>query len=213
MEYAVTESEINLLSPEAEAVSRVLMSRYGQILICVHMAVYTGIVIAGSILLWTDGTVDPTASTAVWLFQGATGLLMARELAPVVWYAIKSLWKSLQPKPQEPPPRIIQMMPPPPPRPAYVRPEPQLRPGYVYLLQALHDPELYKIGRTKNPHDRMATFKLKLPIAVEYICTIKTDNMYQLESNLHFRFMRQRLDGEWFKLSPEDVEYIKGLAA
>lgn len=82
--------------------------------------------------------------------------------------------------------------------------------GYVYLLQSATG--AYKIGRTKNPKDRMKTFSVKLPFEVEYICIIQTDDMYGLEQSLHDQFANKRLNGEWFNLTPEDVEHIKGLA-
>lgn len=42
--------------------------------------------------------------------------------------------------------------------------------GYVYLIQS---PTGYcKIGRTKNPEDRLSTFKVKLPFEVEYLYLI-----------------------------------------
>ena len=84
--------------------------------------------------------------------------------------------------------------------------------GYVYLLAGIHDPTLFKIGRTNNPDNRLKTFNVKLPFEVEYICTIKTDDMFKLERELHFKFASKRLNGEWFKLTSEDVEYIKGLS-
>jgi hypothetical protein len=84
--------------------------------------------------------------------------------------------------------------------------------GYVYLVRALHKDDLYKIGRTGNPDDRMRTFSVKLPFAVEYSCLIKTDDMYALESELHTRFARNRVDGEWFTLTDDDVRYIHALA-
>lgn len=107
-----------------------------------------------------------------------------------------------KPKPHQkvetiPPPIIIQI---------------RNRSGYVYLLSAPHDLTLFKIGRTSNPQNRLRTFNIKLPFAVEYICTIKTDDMYALESTLHRKFASKRLDGEWFRLTSEDVDYIKGLS-
>lgn len=207
MEYAVTESEINLLSPEAEAVSRVLMSRYGQILICVHMAVYTGIVIAGSILLWTDGTVDQTASATVWLFQGATGLLMGRELVPIVWYWMKTLRKRKTTAVES---NLASYMGGSLPEFKYTPVKPRDRKGHVYLIQS--PTGAYKIGRTTDPADRLRTFNVKLPFEVEYVCVIATDDMYALERQLHSKFAAKRVNGEWFILSPDDVEYIKGLS-
>jgi hypothetical protein len=82
--------------------------------------------------------------------------------------------------------------------------------GYVYLLQS--PTEAYKIGRTKAPQDRIKTFGVKMPFEVEYIALIKTDDMVKLEVNLHNKFTDKRIDGEWFELSLEDVEYIKSLA-
>lgn len=87
------------------------------------------------------------------------------------------------------------------------------RAGYVYLLQALHDATLFKIGRTSNPDNRAKTFGVTLPFKVEYACLIQCDDMHTLEAKLHAKFSKQRLDGEFFRLSPDDVEYIKGLAA
>lgn len=84
------------------------------------------------------------------------------------------------------------------------------RDGFVYLIQS--PTGTYKIGRTVNPADRMKTFTVKLPFEVEYTCVIPADDMYYLERTLHAQFADKRVNGEWFKLSPEDVEYIKGLA-
>ncbi len=82
--------------------------------------------------------------------------------------------------------------------------------GYVYLLQS--PTSAYKIGRTANPKNRLQTFNVKLPFEVDYLAVIKTPNMYQLEVDLHNKFASKRINGEWFTLSPADVEYIKGLA-
>lgn len=82
--------------------------------------------------------------------------------------------------------------------------------GYVYLLQS--PTSAYKIGRTNNPKSRRRTFGVKLPFEVEYIVVIETDNMFELERTLHARFDDKRVNGEWFDLSADDVEYIKSLA-
>lgn len=83
--------------------------------------------------------------------------------------------------------------------------------GFVYLLQS--PTGVFKIGHTKNPNNRLQTFNVKLPFEVEYICVIQTLDMRALERELHTHFSTQRINGEWFKLTPEDVDYIKGLAA
>jgi Meiotically up-regulated gene 113 len=83
--------------------------------------------------------------------------------------------------------------------------------GFVYLIQSQSG--AYKIGRTKNPNDRLKTFNVKLPFEVEFICLIETANMHALEAELHEQFSDKRVNGEWFNLNSDDVEYIKGLAA
>lgn len=91
------------------------------------------------------------------------------------------------------------------------RKHPQLRAkaGYVYLLQSISGH--YKIGRTQDPERRVKTFAIQLPFEVEYVCLIETLNMVELEKDLHLRFAAKRLNGEWFDLDAEEVEYIKGL--
>lgn len=83
--------------------------------------------------------------------------------------------------------------------------------GYVYLIQS--PTGAYKIGRTKNPKDRMKTFGVQLPFEVEFVHLIETPDMYTLESDLHKRFEERRVNGEWFALEPADIEFIKGLVS
>jgi predicted GIY-YIG superfamily endonuclease len=82
--------------------------------------------------------------------------------------------------------------------------------GYVYLIQS--PTGAYKIGRTKNPANRLQTFHVKLPFEVEYVAVISTPDMYRLESNLHRQYASKRVNGEWFMLDAADVEAIKTLA-
>lgn len=85
------------------------------------------------------------------------------------------------------------------------------RAGFVYLLKAVYEPGLYKIGHSKNLNDRLDLFKVKLPFIVEFEHTIPTEDRYALETELHHRFAEKRLDGEFFRLSQSDVQYIKSL--
>lgn len=81
--------------------------------------------------------------------------------------------------------------------------------GYVYLIAS--ETGHYKIGRTRNPEDRMATFGVKLPFQVEYQHLIQCDDMRALEKTLHEKFDHKRVNGEWFALAPDDVAWIKSL--
>lgn len=83
----------------------------------------------------------------------------------------------------------------------------QEKSGYVYLLRA--DNGIYKIGRTKRLDDRITRLSVELPYQLELICAIATDDMHDLEGKLHHRFADQRVNGEWFSLTNENVESIK----
>lgn len=83
------------------------------------------------------------------------------------------------------------------------------RSGYVYLVASPSGH--YKIGRTRDIHDRMRTFEVKLPFEPRLEHTIKTSDCVALETELHHRFEAKRVNGEWFALSPGDVQYIKSL--
>lgn len=98
-----------------------------------------------------------------------------------------------------------------PPKEATPRQPKSAKPGYVYLLKS--EVGHYKIGRTVNPENRQKTFGVQLPFRVDYECLVKTENMKGLEDQLHQKFADKRLDGEWFNLTPDDIEYIKRLAS
>jgi hypothetical protein len=87
------------------------------------------------------------------------------------------------------------------------------RTGYVYLIMETVK-GYYKIGRSVDPDNRLKTFEVKLPFQVEYICTIHTSDMYILEKQLQDKYKNEgkHIDGEWFALTLDDVEYIKSLA-
>lgn len=83
------------------------------------------------------------------------------------------------------------------------------RSGYVYLVECNF---AYKIGIAKNVEQRIQNMQTAAPDEITLLCTISTDDMNGLEKELHTKFKDKRRIGEWFDLSPEDVEYIKGLA-
>lgn len=208
MGITIIEHDVVSLSPEAQAAAKGLMSWYGKALLFTHVTVYSGIVISGMLLLLGGGEVDPTGSAIVWLSQGVTALLVGRELAPVVSYWFKSLRRKRQPSTFErnlaagvsrglPPSKQPKIT------------KPRDRKGYVYLLESPSTPGLYKIGRTVDPKDRIKTFAVKLPFEVQYVCVIKTDDMYSLEKLLHRMFDNNRVNGEWFFLLQDDIDYIK----
>ena len=67
---------------------------------------------------------------------------------------------------------------------------------------------LYKIGYSKNPAKRVASWPL-LPWCCRIVVSIPTYQPRKVESFLHRLFASKRLRGEWFLLSEEDIESIQ----
>ena len=80
--------------------------------------------------------------------------------------------------------------------------------GYVYLVKEVNGRH-YKIGRTKNIKSRIKTFGVTLPFRIKLEHEIKCDDYHKAEELLHSQFDEFRVDGEWFKLNPSAVRYIK----
>ena len=78
---------------------------------------------------------------------------------------------------------------------------------YIYLMESQGK---YKIGRAKNVERRLMDARAFDP-KIELIHTIKTSDNVLFERKLHEHFKNQRVDGEWFNLSKEDVKYICSL--
>jgi hypothetical protein len=75
--------------------------------------------------------------------------------------------------------------------------------GIVYLLRS--GPH-YKIGKTNDFKSRLGQIKLQLPLKVEVVHQIETDDPDGIERYWHRRFGDKRLNGEWFRLSDDEVE-------
>lgn len=82
--------------------------------------------------------------------------------------------------------------------------------SYVYLMWS---DNLYKIGISIDPERRRKAVEEGLLKPVLLICQFFTDRAWKIERGLHQRFASKRIKGEWFDLTPEDVEYIRGLAS
>lgn len=80
--------------------------------------------------------------------------------------------------------------------------------GLVYLLKSKED-NIYKIGVTTNINKRLPQIATKLPFEIKLEHKIEHNAIYKLEKFLHEKFDEKRLNGEWFRLSDNDVKYIK----
>jgi len=78
--------------------------------------------------------------------------------------------------------------------------------GYIYILEC---EGFYKIGLSKNVERRkkqldFTPFKSKIIFKSPLM-----EDIYSVEEQLHIFYEKKRVKGEWFKLSPEDIEEIK----
>jgi len=80
------------------------------------------------------------------------------------------------------------------------------RRGYIYFVQ---DGEgRVKIGKTINMSKRIREYT-KLPTEPIILHTFESENYSDAEILVHNRYADQRLRGEWFDLTKEDIEFIK----
>ena len=78
--------------------------------------------------------------------------------------------------------------------------------GYVYLFVS---GAFHKVGRSNHVGRRSYEVSLQLPERLEVVHQIETDDPEGIESYWHRRFATKRANGEWFKLSPQDVAAFK----
>lgn len=81
---------------------------------------------------------------------------------------------------------------------------------YVYLMVDTTN-GYYKIGMSKNPDYRESTLQSEKP-SIELVCAKKYPNRKiaaSIESALHKTYSSKNIRGEWFSLTPYDVEALK----
>jgi len=74
--------------------------------------------------------------------------------------------------------------------------------GYVYLFKS---GDYFKVGRSNNVGRRAYEVALQLPERTEVLHSIETDDPEGIEAYWHRRFASSRANGEWFKLTADDV--------
>ncbi len=78
---------------------------------------------------------------------------------------------------------------------------------YVYILT--WGAGIYKIGLTNSIQNRTMQLGILLPFKVDCIHKIETYDARSVERILHRKYADRRLNGEWFRLSDQDIEDIK----
>ena len=84
------------------------------------------------------------------------------------------------------------------------------RPGYVYLLRLEQDRDpfrcVYKVGRTTDLRSRHKMLGVLMPYPVTLVWAMNSDDAAHTERFVHEQFAGARMDGEWFRLTREQVE-------
>lgn len=78
-------------------------------------------------------------------------------------------------------------------------------PGFVYVARApSRGDNALKIGKAKRPEVRLSQFKTVLP-DTEFVSLFEVPNAGALERALHKYFSEQRIAGEWFNVTVDEV--------
>ena len=80
------------------------------------------------------------------------------------------------------------------------------RQSRVYLIQEQFG--AVKIGVSVHPGNRLIDLQVGYPYELSLLHEFPTPNARRVEAELHARYADKRLRGEWFRLSPEDVEEL-----
>lgn len=89
--------------------------------------------------------------------------------------------------------------------------------GWVYILDtgfqsaSNSDRRIFKIGKAQELSNRIKTLKIQLPYKVRLAYAFQVLEYSAWEACLHRIFADQRLNGEWFSLSDEDIARIAEL--
>ena len=80
--------------------------------------------------------------------------------------------------------------------------------GCVYFIGNLEH-KWVKIGRTINLSKRLSSIQTGCPCLLEILGYIKSKDATKLEKQMHRKFNRSKIHGEWYVLSKDIMEFIQ----
>lgn len=90
-----------------------------------------------------------------------------------------------------------------------IKEEKKVKEGYVYLV--IGENGRYKIGCSRDVEKRIQQLKTSSCENHELVYKFKCKNPYEKEQELHEKFNNKRVHSEWFELTKQDVQFIKGI--
>lgn len=89
----------------------------------------------------------------------------------------------------------------------------QKRKGGIYVFSIKEMPGYYKIGISHDVQRRLDGYNTATPLTIELDYFVEHSEYRTVEKALHRMFENQRVKGEWFLLSDEDIERIGNILA
>ena len=86
-------------------------------------------------------------------------------------------------------------------------PSPKSYTGYVYLIGSTRY-GWFKIGKSCSPEIRVNAIGVMLPFKIDLYALWGTNNHSLMESAFHRTHAEHRINGEWFRFSPETLKRI-----
>jgi hypothetical protein len=82
--------------------------------------------------------------------------------------------------------------------------------GFVYLFAG---PNSFKIGMSVDPARRLTEVSRQVGVELRIIHQVPSNDALRSEVMLHRKYAHARLRGEWFSLTPKEIEEIQQLTA
>lgn len=96
------------------------------------------------------------------------------------------------------------------PTPDRTRPE---RSGWVYFVKSLIEHGPVKIGYSRTPDIRIQDLRVASSYPLQLAAVWRSKDARALESKLHRKFRAHKMNGEWFKPSPDLIKLVELLSA